>query len=152
MATLSLMRARVVGTISGNSPQVGYYPEAASQSFRAGQFVYLVNGKVTVCADDASLILGMTVEDASGTTDDDKAVLIANGDTIFEANASNAIAITQVGGDYALKVVSNKCQVDISDTVNKAFRVLRLCPKDNAGDIYGRLHFTVIPAVRQVVG
>lgn len=158
MSVIDLQRARVVGTVSGNSPQVGYYPEAASQSFLAGQFVYLASGKITACSDDASAMLGMAVQNASGVTDRDLAVHIANEDTIFEANvyydgdgdSDDAVAITHVGGDFALKVDSGKCHVDISDTTNKAFRVLRISPKDNAGDIYGRVHFTVLRDVRQV--
>jgi len=157
MATITQIPARVIGTISGNSPMVRYYPEAASQSFKAGQFVYLNGGKVTICADDATTILGMAVRDASGTTDKACPVYIANPDTIFEANvyhsdeASAVTAITQVGTVYALQVddTTGYNYVDIEDTTNKAYQVIDLSPKDEAGDKYGRVHFQVIDSVAQ---
>lgn len=156
--TIDLQNAKVVGTISGNSPEVGYFPEAAGQSFKSGQFVYLNNGKVTACADDATVILGLAVHDASGVEDQDVAVHLANEDTIFEMNvyydgdgdADDAVDITQVGGEYALVVVSNKCHVDISDTSNKAFLIRRISPRDSAGDIYGRVHLQVLASAAQL--
>jgi len=156
MSTITQVPARVANTISGNSPEVKYFPEAASQSFKAGQFVYLNSGKVTACADDSTTILGIAVGDASGNTDEDCAVYIANADTVFEANvyhstaASAVTAITQVGTCYALKVDSNKCYVDIEDTSNDAFQVRRLSPKDKVGDQYGRVEFQVIASARQL--
>ncbi len=45
------------------------YPEAASQSFNAGDLVYLVAGKVTVCPANPTLILGIALVDATGVTD-----------------------------------------------------------------------------------
>jgi len=156
MSVINQVSARVARTISGNSPEILTFPEAASQSFKAGQFVYLNSGKVTACTDDATTILGMAVGDASGTTDEDCEVYVANGDTIFEANvyhstASSAVtAITQVGTCYALQVDSNKCYVDIEDTSNDAFQVRRLSPKDKVGDRYGRVEFQVISSARQL--
>ncbi|MCD4785363.1 MAG: hypothetical protein K8T10_16210 [Candidatus Eremiobacteraeota bacterium] len=156
MATITQRAARVANTISGNSPEVKVFPEAASQSFKAGEFVYLVSGKVTVCASNGTVILGMAVADASGTTDEDCAVYIANGDTVFEANiyhstvGSAVTAITDVGVCYALLVSSNKHYVDKEDTDNDAFQVRRISPKDIVGDTYGRVEFQVIASVRQL--
>ena len=67
-----------------------------------------------------------------------------------DGDADDAVAITHVGGEYALVVDSNKCYVDISDTVNGAFRVRRISPRDNAGDIYGRVHTQVMSDVAQL--
>jgi len=114
MATLTLNRARVARTISGNSPMIMTFPEAASQSFKAGEFVYLVSGKVTVCDYNSALILGMAAADASGTTDKACPVYAANDDTIFElhkadgapgagtATTGSATAITDVGKQFGL--------------------------------------------------
>lgn len=156
MSTITQRPARVANTISGNSPEVKVFPEAAEQSFKAGEFVYLVSGKVTVCASNGTTILGMAVADASGTTDEDCEVYVANGDTVFEANvghgtpASAVTAITDVGVCYALLVASNKHYVDVEDTDNDAFQVRRLSPKDNTGDQYGRVEFQVIASARQL--
>lgn len=158
MAVVAQVAVRVVKTISGNSPMIRYYPEAASQSFKAGQFVYLSSGKVTVCSDDASSILGLAVSDATGVTDSECAVYIANTDTIFEGNvyhstpASAVTAITQVGEQYALKVLSNKCYVDIEDTSHDAFQIVSLSERDAVGDQYGRVQFQVIDSVAQLRG
>jgi len=155
MATITQQRARVAYTISGNSPQVVKVPEAASQSFKAGEFVYLASGKATICADDATTIYGMAVADASGTTDADCEVYVANTDTVFEANvyhsngASAVTAITQRGVEYALQVDSEKSYVDIEDTTNKAFTVIDLSPRDKVGDQYGRVMFQVIDSVAE---
>ena len=156
MATINQVPARVAYTISGNSPQVITIPEAATQSFKTGQFVYANSGKATACADDATTILGMAAHDASGTTDADCKVYVANPDTVFEANvyhataASAVTAITNRFVTYGLEVDSNKCYVDINDTTNKALHVIDLSPKDQVGDQYGRVLFQVIDSVSQV--
>lgn len=134
------------------------YPEAASQSFKHGEFVYLVSGKVTVCASDATSILGMAMRDASGTTDTDIPVLVADQDTIFRGNvyhASAGSAVTAVttcypdAGPYALYVASNKHHVDIEDTGHDAILPVALDNRDTVGDTYGRIYFKLLPAVLQ---
>lgn len=150
MATISLQRMKAIGTISGNSPEIRYYPEAASQSFKAGELVYLASGKVTICGADPSLILGMAMEDATGTTNTDLAVAIANKDTVFEGNvyhgtpASAITAITDVGTDYGVVNADNKWYVDVSDTSNVRILVRDLSKKDAVGDTYGRVLFQVM--------
>lgn len=156
MATISLQAAKVFGTISGNAPEVRVYPEAASQSFKAGQFVYLASGKVTVCGDDTTSILGMAVGDASTVTDTDCAVYIANFDTIFEMNvyhssAGSAVtAITDVGGKKGLEVDSNKCYYALEEATALAFQVRFLSPRDAVGDTYGRVCVQVLSDIMQV--
>jgi len=155
MAVITQRRAKVAYTISGNSPQVVKVPEAASQSFKAGEFVYLASGKAAICADDATTIYGMAVHDASGTTDDDVEVYVANKDTVFEANvyhstAESAVtAITQRCTKYGLQVDSEMSFVDIEDETNLAFQVIDLSPRDKVGDQYGRVLFQVLDSVSQ---
>jgi len=60
-------------TSDGKPEQVGYYPEAASQTFKRGDWVYLVAGAVTVAAAVGANIgnikvLGIALKDATGTT------------------------------------------------------------------------------------
>lgn len=156
MATITQVPAIVVTTTTNQREVTGTYPEAASQSFKAGQFVYLASGKVTVCADDATTILGMAMQDATGVTDSDILVALAVPENTFEANvyhgtpASAVTAITQVGVNYALQVDSNKCYVDIEDTSHDAFVVRAISRKDAVGDQYGRVIFQVLAAASQV--
>jgi len=156
MATITQRAARVARTISGNSPEILTFPEAASQSFKAGEFVYLSSGKVTVCADNATTILGMATHNASGTTDTDCEIAIANYDTVFEANVyhgtpgSAITTIEQPGVNYALQSDSNKSYVDVEDTDNDAFVVRNLSPRDSVGDQYGRVEFQVLGSVAEL--
>jgi len=155
MATITQVPARLVKTEAGGGV-TGVFPEAVSQSFKAGQFVYLASGKVTVCADDATAILGMAAHDASGTTDTNVIVYLAHPDNVFEANVYHSVpvlavtAITQVSVNYALKVDSNKCYVDIGDTGHNAFVVTGISERDTVGDQYGRVYFRVLDAVSQL--
>ena len=158
MATVPLQRARVYGTISGNSPQIRYFPEADAQTFKTGQFVYLVDGKVTACPSDPTAVLGMAAHDANESEDADVAVHVINGDTEFEVNvyhddtgeSDNEIAVTHTGGVYGMIVVDNKCYCDISDTENKVFIVKSISIRDKAGDVYGRAVVDVIPSISQL--
>ncbi len=107
MATIALQRACVAKTISGNSPQVLMFPEAASQTFKRGEFVYLVAGKVTEVGDAPGIILGMAAQDASATTDTNIAVYIANEDTIFELNKVSNSSTASTGGTAAATAVTD---------------------------------------------
>jgi predicted RecA/RadA family phage recombinase len=150
MATISLRPMSAVSTISGGVYEIRRYPEAASQSFKKGELVYLASGKVTICGADPSLILGMAMEDATGTTDTSIAVAIANKDTVFEGNvyhgtpASAITAVTDIGTDYGVVNANNKWYVDVSDTSNVRILVRDLSKKDVVGDTYGRVLFQVM--------
>jgi hypothetical protein len=130
------------------------YPEAAGQSFKQGEMIYLVNGKVTVCADDAVVILGMANQDASGTTDTPIEVIVAFDDTIFEmtcyedgGGTNDTIAVTDMSVKYAYEVVSNVACVNTSDTGNDALVILN--NRDAIADIYPRAYVAVLPEVQQ---
>ena len=156
MATISLQKAKVAGTISGNSPEVRYFLEASAQSFKSGQFVYLSSGKVAACADNTASVLGMAVHDASGEENKKIAVFVANKDTVFEMNvyhatpASAITAITQLGGKYGLEVDDNKCYLNLASTSDVAFQVRDFSPKDSVGDTYGRVHIQVLTDISQL--
>ncbi len=156
MAVKSLVAARVATTSGNTHENIRNYPEAASQSFKKGQFVYLASGKVTECADDAVAILGMAMQDATGVTNTNIPVALADANTLFEmcvynsTPASAVTAITQVGVNYALKVDSNKCYVDIEDKGHDAFVVEDFSPVDAIGDQYGRVFVRVLAAASQV--
>ena len=133
-----------------------YYPEAASQSFKKGEYVYLVAGKLTVCPSDAINIAGMAAQDASGTTDTAIAIYIAEPGVMFLMNvghgtpASAVTAITLVGSKFGLLVASNKHYCDIGDTSNVRFIVKDLSPRDAVGDQYGRVLVGVLDEYSQL--
>ena len=154
MSTITLSRARVARTISGNSPQVMTYPEAAAQTFKKGEFVYLVDGKVTEVGDDPTIILGMADQDASGTTDTAIAVVIANEDNIFSLHKVSETGGSGGAGTGAATAVTDvgKCANIYRDTTNnmshagmyafggnERLMILDISGFDTVGDIGGRL-------------
>lgn len=158
MATISLFRARPAKTISGNSPKEDYYPEAASQTFKKGEFVYLVAGKVTIIPSTTpSLVLGMAQADASGVTDTPVPVAIANTDTIFEANYSNGSqagavsTVASVGTRHVFDLDATNHRVYISSSTTSPRVIIHmLSEKDAAGDTGGRVLFQVMSVYRQL--
>lgn len=151
MATQVQRAAKLV-----NPAKCLYYPEAASQSFKKGEFVYLVSGKVTVvpaAVNSQVKIAGMAMQDASGTTDTAIAIAVAEEGVLFEMNATGAVtAITQVGGSYNLTITSNKHYIDLSATTFPRFKVKALSPRDAVGDTYGRVLVEVLGSLCQLSG
>ena len=118
----------------GGTPVIRICPEAASQSFKAGQPVILSSNKVTIAAtagsvveiaqsgttfnstnyDNANItsttIVGIALDDATGTTDAPCRVLVCNENVELLANvvhktvASGVTAATQVGQSVGLMV------------------------------------------------
>lgn len=156
MATQTQVKAIQVTMLDGSAPVILHAPEAAGQTYKKGQLVYLVAGAVTVMADDGQVCLGMVTQDATGTTGTDMEIIIATPVTVFEVNvyhstaASAVTAATQIGENYALQVDSNKCYCDIEDVTNVLFRVIKLSPKDTVADVYGRVWVIVQPNYQQV--
>lgn len=147
MATIALQPLEVKGTISGNSPEMETYPEAAAQSFKKGEIVILTAGKVTIAGANPTGILGVAAHDASGVTDTGVNVYIANLDTIFVGNLTTGrtTAITQVGGRYAVALVSAKWHVNDAVTgANERVVIKKLDPRDAVGDTQGRVQFVFL--------
>lgn len=150
MATANREKAKLV-----TPAKILWFPEAASQSFKAGEFVNLVSGKVTVLSGTAQLqgkILGLALADASGTTDTAIPVAVAEEGVLFEMNATSTTAVTSVGAVYGLTVTSNKHYVNQSDTTTTKFRVKALSDKDAVGDTYGRFLVEVLGSICQLSG
>ena len=162
MATVTRGRARVARTISGNSPQVLTLPEAATQTFKKGELVYLAGGYVTECSANPALILGMADEDAhNGATNGlyNVAIVIANMDTIFEfhktgsTGAGSAVtAVTDVGKEFAIYLDTTNSRVVAYDGEGANSRLVCVDHSnfDAVGDIYGRLLCMVLGANRQL--
>jgi hypothetical protein len=60
--------SHAIGTLTGHATPVLNFPEAASQVFLAGDFVYLASGYLTLCGADPALIMGIALEPAHNTT------------------------------------------------------------------------------------
>lgn len=174
MATQTLQPLRPVRTRSGGPVEVRYYPEAASQTFKKGEAVYLVSGKVTeftTSVDNGSTrFLGFAAADATGTTDTPCPVWIANGDTIFRANmyhstaASAVTAVTDISTSLLpLKILAAQgtgiVAVDKEDTGSKidCVNIIDIpvgVDKSSGGqilavgDVYGFVDFIIAAAAR----
>lgn len=149
MSTIMQQSAKLI-----SPAKIEYYPEAASQSFKKGEFVYLVSGKVTVIT-ASSRIAGMALQDASTTTDTAIAVAIAEEGVLFEANVTGAVtAITNVGVTYGISISSNKHYVDLSVTTLGLARlkIKAISPRDAVGDTYGRVLVEVLGSMCQLSG
>lgn len=163
MATIALGIITPAKTISGNSPQTMVFPEASgTQTFKRGEFVYLASGKVTeIASNTPSQILGVAAQDASGTADTDIAVWLANDDTLFEANVTDAgssavTAVTDVGCHWKIyrDTTNNKTHIDKgtgdANVADCRITVVALSGKDTVGDTYGRELFMVNALYRQL--
>jgi hypothetical protein len=132
--------------------RIAYFPEAASQSFDAGDVVILSSGKVAIAGSDpaANTIVGVAAQDATGVTDTKIGVYLPTEDAEFSANVQDtgALAITNVGAQYGLVLDSTNAifRVDLSDTTNKRVTVTELL--DAAGDVNGRVVFKFMNAAR----
>jgi len=150
MSTITRFAAKLV-----SPAKILYFPEALSQSFKKGEFVYLVSGKVTVAsygAGGAAKLLGMAMQDASGKVDTAIAVALAEEGVLFEMNVTTTTAITQVGLSYGGSISSNKHSLAIADTTYQYFKVKSLSQKDAVGDTYGRVLVEVLGRICQAAG
>ena len=139
------------GQVGGKGMQT--LPEASGQSFKEGQLVKLVSGKVTVCAgasDEA--VWGYAKKDASGSADTDILVQrIVEGTRLsfsvhHDTPASAITAVAQVGATYDMVVAANKCIVDIENTTHKILRVVAIDPMYAVGTKYGGLICEILPS------
>lgn len=168
MATQTIRYPRRVGSLlnateplrRGGPEMKTYFKEAATQTYVAGDFVYLdSNGKVAICTVDgssrlSSAIAGIASKKATGVTDSDVMIEALRGDDIVEMNiyhstlGSAITNINQVGKVYGIKKVSGKWVVDLEngEAVGEAstlslirVQVVSLSPFDAVGDTYGRV-------------
>ena len=133
--------------VQGTSGKVGQilhgYLEANSQSFKAGQFVYINSGAVTVTADGNTPVMGIALADATNVStgnatipvqvlglDDEVLIQVCN--VSGSLQASNTTCKPGIG--YDLQTVStNLHYIDSSDVTHMKFVYLGPV-KDAAGD------------------
>lgn len=117
---------------SGKIPQILHgYLEANSQTFKAGQFVYLNSGAVTVSADGDVPVMGIALADATNVSasnatipvqvigpDDEVLIQVCTSAGVLQA----ANTICKPGIAYDLQTVStNLHYIDSSDTTAMKF-------------------------------
>ncbi len=135
------------------------FPEAASQSFKKGEFVELnANSQVNICATDDVKTIGIALRDASGVTAAMCPVLLANNETTFQvtysATTDPTLALTDLGLKVGLIVADARSYVEFEETTAEFFvtlaPVLGFDPAINvAGDDYVRGLVKVLPAIYQ---
>lgn len=147
----AIEEVRLWRTTDGSLPQQATYPEAASQSFKRGDAVYLASGKVTAAvapgsnlAASGNAVIGIAAHDASGTTNADCVVIINNDNLeiclpVTHATAASAItAITQIGVSYELENVTGKGYAyAIDDTSSPCWTPTEIAGQYAVGEQYG---------------
>lgn len=132
---------RVIAFSDGCTERIRYgAKEAAEQTFKAGQFIYLNNGAVTGAASDG-MIDGIALVDATNAANQAPKKEIP----FIELYADDVIAIQVTNNGtptpnttpvpnrrYGLYVASNVCYLDVNDTEN--LRFLFMEPLDIGGE------------------
>lgn len=108
--------------------------EANSQSFVAGDLVFLSSGTVKLVTNDAT-IMGVALKASTNVTTGNIKIPIQviTPETLFVAEVDTTSATTQVGEDYGLNTATTNCHaVDIGDTTTTCVRVERIDSRDGA--------------------
>ncbi|HAM40055.1 MAG TPA: hypothetical protein DCP69_01615 [Candidatus Omnitrophica bacterium] len=148
MATLANPRKFRYGLGHG---QYRIWPEAATCVAKRGEPVLLSSGKIARCTTTATSltsgtgVAGWAMADASGTTDADIVVLMANDSTewlipVIHGTAASAVtAVTNVGTQYCISHLTTGgwYGYEISVTTNPVIEVTELCAEYAAGEQYG---------------
>jgi hypothetical protein len=149
---------------NGTPARIQTYPEAATQTFKRGDFVVwdTSDEKLKAAVDTTVAAIGIADQDASGTTSTLIHVLVPQPGDIFSATISSAGAngtahhdLKTVGKNYSwLKSTESgettKTTIDIADTSNAWVTIVDLDPRDAAATSGGRVLFTILPAVYDV--
>jgi len=158
MATITATRG--VPTVPG---EIRWFPMAASQTFKRGQFVFLnESGLLEVCAAAPGGIAGMAecdATEASGGSDTTLSVAcpvtLAKRGQQFTLNVSNGASTlvtsnVQVGHQADLYVADNICYADYGSQSTLVFVVDDIAPDNTVGDTSGRLIVEVIGSYAQL--
>lgn len=135
----------------GLAPDVPTYTEAASQSFKIGDFVGLSSGKVRQNISNGSkwdssgdLVVGLARQPASGTTDANVDILVADGLTrysipVYHATPASAVtAVSQKGTTVQLYYsTAAGFFASIADTSSGIFLIEDIDPRLPVGTSYG---------------
>ena len=126
--------------------------EANSQTFVAGDLLYLNSGAATIATtSQETQIFGVALKNATNVTTGNAAIpiLVICPETLFVAQADTTTAVTQVGEDYGLNYTSGSMSVDIGDTTSTSVRIEALDSRDAVGTSGGRVVVRFQPATMQ---
>jgi hypothetical protein len=120
--------------------------EGASQSYKIGELVIETAGLIVVStADPASIVVGVALRDATGTTGADAPYIPLMEGVLFEASLMGAAAADYImlaadrGTAYGVAVSANKWYIDSSETSATLFRVLFPAKDFVVGDTNARV-------------
>lgn len=117
-----------------------HVPEGATQTFKAGDLVYMTSGTVKIATSDQT-VFGAAVCDASGTTSTSIPVYVADPSTVWTAQVDTTSAASQIGAKYGLNIgTAGSMSIDIADTTTTSVRVIDIHPHDGAKAL-GRVLF-----------
>lgn len=149
-----IYRASLARMLNGFPEPVGPYPEAANQTFKWGDLVYMNGGYLTICGADPASVLGIAKQDGHNTTaglyKDD--VLLITHDTLIlmqvhHGTPANAvIEAADLMADYGIAVSGNIWYVDKEETTNKRVRIIEFY--DELGTLNGRVAVQFLAANR----
>lgn len=143
-----------------------WFPEAASQTFVKGDWVYLASGKLTICAAagndvGAISILGRAAADATGVTDTMLPVEVADDNSewlfpVYHSTPASAVrAVTDVGATWPLRNHTGNiwCLNKENNGTNDAFVVKSLdyATYPDLTEQYATVWANVLAATRQVL-
>lgn len=160
MSTKYIQKLQVLGGFGDNSTTpIFMYPEAAGQTFKKDDLVYLVADKLTVCGDDPTTVLGKVLRDATGVTNTLLPVAVFTLQTRLSAtytdNKTTIATVATLPGDAItmVKAAAGKWVLD-KDTAtsfaNDVFFIENLDPADTVGDVGGRYIVGVRPTALQI--
>lgn len=149
-------KARLGKMFDGSNPVVWSVPEAASQTFLEGEFVYRNAGFLTGCGADPADILGIALEAGNNGAEgaNNILVLVATEVTGYEipvhsgTPASSDVEDADLGVKYGIAAVSNNWYVDKDDTSATRLRIQQF--KDAVGTVNGTVIATILPGNREV--
>ncbi|HVT12816.1 MAG TPA: hypothetical protein VHE55_11160 [Fimbriimonadaceae bacterium] len=132
------------------------YPEAALQSFKRGDHVYLSSGKVTAAVSAGSYLdstgakpLGIAERDASGQTDTPIPVSIIDAQTRMVGPVTTSTAVTLPGQTFQLQRYASPgggMNVATDHATNPVAVVTAVHPQYAVGEQYGWVEYRYIAA------
>lgn len=146
----------------GTDNSVQMFPEAASQTFKAGDLVTLSSGSVAALAtaDGAitssnNTVLGVALADATGVTSTQIPVKVVDDETlvllpVYHATAASAIPNNAtVGASYQLRRQDAKYAIAIDQTSNPVAIVADKIP-GNGAEQYGAVWVKILASRRSL--
>ncbi|HWA82068.1 MAG TPA: hypothetical protein VG820_01440 [Fimbriimonadaceae bacterium] len=132
------------------------FPEAASQSFKRGDHVYLSGGKVTAVVSAGSYLtssgakpLGIAERDASGQTDTPIPISIIDTQTRMVGPVTTTTAVTTPGSTYQLQRYASPgggMNVATDQALNPVAVVTAVHPQYAVGEQYGWVEYRYLVA------